>query len=87
MYELGNSQCRNILSHTSYNQRLVSVKGIPKVSTGGPSPIFFRKLGETYKQPLHFKHTEKVPDYLSVSACSEIFSSTYFNDLLGKSFK
>ena len=34
----------------------------------------FRKLGETYKQPLHSEHIERMPDSFPVSACSEIFS-------------
>ena len=81
--ESGNSQSRNILTHTSCNKRFISFKGVPKLSTGGSSPIFFRKLGETYKRPLHFEHSEHS---LSVSAYSEIFSPTYFNDPSEKNF-
>ena len=84
--ESGNSQSRNILTHTSCNQKFISCKGVPKVSTGGSSPIFFTKLGETYKRPLHFEHSERIPDSLSVIACSEIFSPTYFNGHSEKSF-
>ena len=51
------------------------------------SPTFSRKLEETYKRSLNFEHSERVPDSLSVSACSEIFSSTYFNDPSGKIFR
>ena len=82
--ESGNPQSRNILTHTSCNQRCISSKGVLKVFTGGSSPVFFRKPGETYKQPLHSKYSESVLDSLSVSACSEIFSPTYFSDHSGK---
>ena len=53
--ESGNSQSRNILTHTSCNKRFISSKGVPKLSTGGSSLIFFRKLGESYKWLLHFE--------------------------------
>ena len=82
--ESGNSQYGNILTHTSWNQRFIFSKGVPKVFT---SPIFFKKLGETYKRPLYFEHSERVSDSFSVSACSEIFSLICFNDPIGKSFR
>ena len=63
-----------IYSHTSCNKRFISSKEVPKLSTGGLSPIFFRKLGETYMRPLHFEYRERIPDSLSVSAYSEILS-------------
>ena len=63
-----------IYSNTSCNKRFVSSKEVPKLSTGGLSSIFFRKLGETYMRPLHFEQSERIPDSLSVSAYSEILS-------------
>ena len=84
--EYGNSQSRNILTHTSCNKRFISSKEGPKLSTGRSSPIFFRKLGETYKQPRHFEHSERIPDSLSVSAYSEVLSPPYLNGPSGKKF-
>ena len=85
--EYGNSQSRNILTHTSSKKRFISSEEVPKLSTGASSPIFFRKLRETYKQPLHFEHSERIPDSLSITVYLEILSSTYFNDPSGKKFR
>ena len=75
-----------IPTHTSCNRKFIFFKRVPSVSTGGLSPILFRKLGEAYKRPLYFELSERVPDSLSVSAYSEIFSSTYLNDPSRKNF-
>ena len=64
----------------------ISSKGVSKLSTGRSSPVFFRKLGEPYKQPFHFEHSERIPDSLSVSAYSEILFPIYFNDASVKNF-
>ena len=71
---------------TSCNRKFIFFKRVPSVSTGGLSPILFKKLGEAYKRPLYFELSERVPDSLSVSACSEIFSPTYLNDPSRKNF-
>ena len=68
--ESGNSQSRNILTQTSYNQRFIFSKGV----TQAGRLQYFWKLGETYEWPHHVEHSERVPDSLSVSVCSEIFS-------------
>ena len=86
--ESGNSQSRNILTHTSCNKRFISSKGVPKLSTGELSLIFFRKLGESYKWLPHFELVKgyQIP-FLSVSIQKSPPPSlppTYFNDPSGK---
>ena len=46
--ESGNSQSRNILTHTFCNQRFIFSNRVPKVSVGGSCPKIFRKLLAPY---------------------------------------
>ena len=62
-----------------------SPKELQKFPQTGCLQYFFRKLGETYEQPHDFEHSQRVPDSFSVSAWSEIFFPTHFNDLSRKS--
>ena len=49
-----NSQSRNVLIHKSCNQRFISSKGVPKVSTGGSSQYFSGNWKKITSDPFIF---------------------------------